>query len=77
LNVTISASVTIGFESWSISFAGVTRTKIARSGRMMKANVRTIAKKYANASAARPSHGQSSRRLCLLAAACATVSAAP
>jgi hypothetical protein len=70
--------VTIGFESWSSSFDGVIRTKIATIGSVMNANVRKIARKYANASAARPSHPHS-RRLLLgpRVAACATVSAAP
>ena len=48
LSVTISASVTIGFESCRSSSPGGTWTKIATIGSAMNANVTAIAAKYAD-----------------------------
>ena len=52
LKLTISASVTTGFESWSISCPGGTRKKIASTGSARNASVIPAAAKYATASSA-------------------------
>ena len=52
LKLTISASVTTGFESWSISRPGGTRKKIASTGSVRNTSVTAVATKYATASRA-------------------------
>ena len=52
LKLTISASVTTGLESWSISWPGGTWTKIASIGSARNASATAAARKYKKASRA-------------------------